>query len=56
MLSHAKTTAGLTRVGKKFKVALTHRVLFQQLNKVNADIKMLNAKWKRNPEESNENR
>lgn len=56
MLSHAKTTAGLARVGKKFKVALTHRVLFQQLNKVNADIKMLNAKWKRNPEESNENR
>ena len=56
MLSHAKTTAGLARVGKKFKVALTHRVLFQQLNKVNADIKMLNAKQKRNPEESNENR
>ena len=56
MISHAKTMAGLARVGKKYKVARTHREKYQQLNKVNADIKMLNAKQKRNPEESNENR
>ena len=48
--------AGLARVGEKYKVANTHRLLFQQLNKVNSDIKMLNAKQKRNPEKSNEQR
>ncbi len=48
--------AGLARVGQKYKVANTHRLLFQQLNKVNSDIKMLNAKQKRNPEKSNEQR
>ena len=56
MISAAKINAGLTRVGKKYKVANTHRLLFQRLNKVNADIKMLNAKQKRNPEKSNEER
>jgi len=56
MISHAKINAGLTRVEKKYKVARTHRLLFQQLNKVNASIKMLNTKQKRSPEESNENR